>query len=137
MVLWRFLRILPISTQFHVNTIIVVVEIKLNIEIVLLTKPFVLWRSRCRCRRGLLKVPNNTVTDSEFEIILAEAEQYKVLKEKVRAKLIRRQSPSMLIKRKRPSETRWKKSFEKTYHARRKFELTFENTRFYLHIIKT
>ena len=27
------------------------------ITIVLLTKPFVLWRSRCRCRRGLLKVP--------------------------------------------------------------------------------
>ena len=26
--------------------------------IVLLIKPFVLWRSRCRCRRGLLKVPN-------------------------------------------------------------------------------
>ena len=25
--------------------------------IVLLIKPFVLWRSRCRCRRGLLKVP--------------------------------------------------------------------------------
>ena len=24
---------------------------------VLLIKPFVLWRSRCRCRRGLLKVP--------------------------------------------------------------------------------
>ena len=22
-------------------------------------KPFVLWRSRCRCRRGLLKLPNN------------------------------------------------------------------------------
>ena len=31
MVLWRFLRILPISAHFHVNTIIVVVEIKLNI----------------------------------------------------------------------------------------------------------
>ena len=27
--------------------------------IVLLIKPFVLWRSRCRRRRGLLKVPND------------------------------------------------------------------------------
>ena len=30
MVLRRFLRILPISTHFHVNIFIVVVEIKLN-----------------------------------------------------------------------------------------------------------
>ena len=38
--------------------------------IVLLIKPFVWWRSRCRCRRGLLKVPNTASHDNPEQINL-------------------------------------------------------------------
>ena len=33
-------------------------QARAQLSIVLLLKPFFWWRSRCRCRRGLLKFPN-------------------------------------------------------------------------------
>ena len=44
---------IPRTWSFHV-----VVLQRTTKNVVLLIKPFDLWRSRCRCRRGLLKVPN-------------------------------------------------------------------------------
>ena len=41
--------------------------------IVLLIKPFVLWRSRCLCRRGLLKLTNICYTATAYSYPLLNA----------------------------------------------------------------
>jgi len=85
---------------------------------------------------------NNAVSAHEFDIILSEFQQYNVRKEQVRAKLPRQPSSGKLvdvdeleknIRGNVESEYRKKKS----NRSCRRFELSFENSRFHLHIIKT
>ena len=81
------------------------------------------------------------MTDDEFQIVLIKSAQYSVLKEAVRGKLTCQPSRKIVadvekIKKdiRREVEEEFRK---KADHPHRKLELTFENTRFYFHIIKT
>ena len=56
---------------------------------------------------------NNNISDSEFQLIMAEFQQYNVLKEAVRAKLTRQPSRPDVEKIKKMSEARWRQNFEK------------------------
>ena len=72
---------------------------------------------------------------------MTEFSQYNALKEAVRAKRTRHPSSKNVadvekIKKDIRSEVQEGVS-KKTDRPRRKFELIFENTRFYLHVIKT
>ena len=56
---------------------------------------------------------DNQISDSEFQLIMAEFSQYNVLKEAVRAKLTRNSSQPDIEKIKKNVRTRWKQNFEK------------------------
>ena len=55
---------------------------------------------------------DNKISDSEFQLIMAEFSQYNVLKEAVRSKLTRNSSPD-IEKIKKMSEARWRQNFRK------------------------
>ena len=81
---------------------------------------------------------DNIISDSEFQMIMAEFSQYNVLKEAVRAKIRRNSSQPDIekIKKRCPKRDRDRVS-KKNKCSRRQLELTFKNSRLYLHIIKT
>jgi len=80
---------------------------------------------------------NNTVSAHEFDIILSECQQYNVLKEQVQAKLLRQPSSGKVVDAdKLEKEIRGKVESELIKKKQPRLELTFENTKFYLHIIK-
>ena len=82
---------------------------------------------------------NNAVSAHEFDIILSEFQQYNVLKEQVWAKLFRQPLSGEIVN----ADNLEKEICDKVEaeflknNQPRCFELTFENTRCHLHIIKT
>ena len=56
---------------------------------------------------------DNQISDSEFQLIMAEFSQYNVLKEAVRTKLIRNSSQPDIEQIKKMFEAREKQNFEK------------------------
>ena len=81
---------------------------------------------------------DNQITDREFQLIMDEFSQYNVLKDAVRAKLTRQSfRPDVEKIKKRSSKRGGGRISKKNNFSRRRFELTFENSRHYLHIIKT
>ena len=81
---------------------------------------------------------DNQISDSEFQAIMAEFSQYNTLKEAIRSKMAQNSSLPDIekIKKKCPKRDRGRIP-EKNQHSCRRFELTFKNSRLYLHIIKT
>ena len=87
-------------------------------------------------------INDNCVSDTEFQIIVSELEQYNTLKEKVRAKLMRHSSRKNVadveqIKKDIRCEVEAEFQKQNKEHRCFGFELTIENKRCYLHIIKT
>ena len=82
---------------------------------------------------------DNQISDSEFQLIMAEFSQYiNVLKEAVRAKLNKNPSQPDIEKIKKDVRSEMEAEFRKKKKCySRRLELTFENSRLYLHIIKT
>ena len=81
---------------------------------------------------------DNQISDSEFQLIMAEFSQYNVLKEAVRSKITRNPSQPDIEKIKKDARNEVEAEFQKKNKCtRRRLELTFENSRLYLHIIKT
>ena len=81
---------------------------------------------------------DNLISDSEFQSIRAEFSQYNVLKEAVRSKITRNSSLPDIEKIKKDVRSEVEVEFQKKNKCpRRRLELTFENSRLYLHIIKT
>ena len=81
---------------------------------------------------------DNQISDSEFQLIMAEFSQYNVLKEAVRAKITWNSSQPDIEKIKKKCSKRVGGRVSKKINcSRRRLELTFENSRLYLHIIKT
>ena len=81
---------------------------------------------------------DNQISDGEFQLLMTEFSQYNVLKDAVRAKLTRQLSRLDVEKIKKRCPKRDGGRISKKYNRpRRRFELTFENSRLYLHIIKT
>ena len=56
---------------------------------------------------------DNQISDSEFQLIMAEFSQYNLLKEAVRAKITRNSSQPDIEKIQKMFEARWKQNFEK------------------------
>ena len=56
---------------------------------------------------------DNQLSDSEFQLIMAEFSQYNLLKEAVRAKITRNSSQPDIEKIQKMFEARWKQNFEK------------------------
>ena len=56
---------------------------------------------------------DNQISDSEFQLIMAEFSQYNVLKEAVRSKITRNSSQPDIEKIKKMSEARWRQNFRK------------------------
>ena len=56
---------------------------------------------------------DNKISDSEFQLIMAEFSQHNVLKDAVRSKLTRNSSQPDIEKIKKMSEARWKQNFRK------------------------
>ena len=56
---------------------------------------------------------DNKISDSEFQLIMAECSQYNVFKEAVRSKLTRNSSQPDIEKIKKMSEARWRQNFKK------------------------
>ena len=78
---------------------------------------------------------DNTISDSEFQLItMTEFQQYNVLKEAVRAKLTRKTSQPDIEKIKKRCSKRDGGRVSKKNKFNRRFELTFESSRLYLHI---
>ena len=81
---------------------------------------------------------DNQISDSEFQLIMAEFSQYNVLKEAVRAKLTKKPSQPDIEKIKKDVRSEIEAEFRKKNNcSRRRLELTFENSRLYLHVMKT
>ena len=81
---------------------------------------------------------DNQISDSEFQLIMAEVSQYNVLIEAVRAKLTKKPSQPDIEKIKKDVRSEIEAGFRKKNNcSRRRFELTFKNSLHYLHIIKT
>ena len=81
---------------------------------------------------------DNQITDREFQLIMDEFSQYNVLKEAIRAKLTQKPSQPDIEKiKKKCSKRDGRRISKKNNCSRRRFELTFENSRHYLHIIRT
>ena len=60
---------------------------------------------------------DNKISDSEFQLIMAEFSQYNVLTEAARAKITRNSSQPDIEKIKKMFEARWKQNFEKKKNA--------------------
>ena len=56
---------------------------------------------------------DNQISDSEFQLIMAESSQYNVLKEAVRSKITPNSSQPDIEKIKKMSEARWRQNFRK------------------------
>ena len=69
---------------------------------------------------------DNQISDSEFQLIMAEFSQYNVLKEAVRAKITRNSFQPDIEKIQKMFEARWKQNFEKNKCTRRRLELTYQ-----------
>ena len=81
---------------------------------------------------------DNQISDGEFQSIMAEFSQYNSLKEAVRSKMAQNSSQPDIEKIKKNVRNEIEAEFQKkNQHSCRRFELTFENSRLYLHIIKT
>ena len=80
---------------------------------------------------------DNQITDREFQLIMDEFSQYDVLKEGIIAKLTRKPSQPDIEKIKKDVRSEMEAEFRKNNCSCRRFELTFKNSRHYLHIIKT
>ena len=81
---------------------------------------------------------HNRVSDTEFQLIMTEFSQYNVLKEAVRAKLTRQPSRPDVEKIRKDVRSEVEEDFQKkSFHSHHRFELTFENSRLYLHVVKT
>ena len=109
-------------------------KIKKHQEIVTLAiaKRDTVWRLNSKA------LADNKISDSEFELIMTEYSQYSVLKEAVRAKLTLNSSQPDIEKIKKDVRSEVEEEFRKKNKCSRgRLELTFENSRLYLHIIKT
>ena len=90
------------------------------------------------CRLHSKALADNQISDREFQLIMDEFSQYNVLKEAVRAKLTKNPSQPDIEKIKKDVRSEMEAEFRKKNKcSRHQFELTFENSRLYLHIIKT
>ena len=76
---------------------------------------------------------DNKISDSEFQLIMTEFDQYNMLKEAVRVKLTRNSSQPDIEKIKKDVRSEMEVEFRKK-NKRYRFELTFESSKFYLHI---
>ena len=74
---------------------------------------------------------DNQISDSEFQLLMAEFSQYNVLKDAVRAKLTRQSSRPDVEKIKKDVRSEMEAEFRKKNCSSRRFELTFENSRLY------
>ena len=74
------------------------------------------------------------ISDTEFQLIMAEFQQYNMLKEAVRAKLTRKPSQPDIEKIKKRCPKRDGGRIPKKNKCTRRFELTFESSKLYLHI---
>jgi len=84
---------------------------------------------------------NNEVSSHEFDTILSEFQQYNFLKDQVRARMLRQPSTRKLPdvdvqKMEKDLRTKLEAEMIKNNEPSR-FELTFRNRRFHLHVIRT
>jgi len=85
---------------------------------------------------------NNEVSSHEFDTILSEFQRYNFLKDQVRARMLRQPSKRGLTeidvdKMEKDIRGRVEAEMIKKNHEPSRFELTFRNRRFCLHVIKT
>ena len=85
---------------------------------------------------------NNKVCSHEFDTILSEFQQYNFLKDQVQARMLRQPStrklPDVDIKKMEEDiRSRVEAEMIKKNHKPSRFELTFRNRRFHLHVIRT
>ena len=69
------------------------------------------------CRLHSKALADNTITDSEFQLIMAEFQQYNVLKEAVREKLTRNSSQPDIEKIKKDVRSEMEEEFRKKINA--------------------
>ena len=62
------------------------------------------------CRLHSKSLVDNQISDSEFQLIMAEFSQYNVLKETVRSKLTKNASQPDIEKIQKMSEARWRQN---------------------------
>ena len=95
-----------------------------------LAKRDTVWRLHSKA------LADNNISDSEFQLIMSEFEQYNVLKEAVRAKLTRNSSQPDIEKIKKDLRSEIEAEFSK---KSRRFELTYQkfNSGFHLSVTKS
>ena len=91
------------------------------------------------CRLQSKALADNQISDSEFQLIMAEFSQYNTLKEAVRAKITRNPSQPDIEKIKKNVQSEMEAEFQKKKSSSRRFELTYQkfNSGFHLSVTKS